>query len=305
MKTTVFESAGLRLTILTPPPDLEPYVTTFYRTDVREEVVVEDILPPEAANLRMGTGRVYQAAIGAAAMVDVPAAVVSGPMSRATRLRIGRGTFWGMGLLPLGFAALVGAPADLFADRFVDADTVPLPPPLHRMMTALAAGDGEGDDSFAAMIDTLRALGPPTVSTGPAIAAAQAAVVSDFSQSVTGLAERLDMTVRTLQRFAPRHFGFPPQLLLRRQRFLRSLAKFMLDPSMKWIGAIDTCYHDQSHFLRDFRSFMLMRPSHYAQMPHPIAITAARARAAALGAPMQGLHPPPANRIPIGASELA
>ena len=52
------------------------------------------------------------------------------------------------------------------------------------------------------------------------------------------------------------------------------------------------CFFTGCRILRDFRRFMLMRPTDYAQMPHPIAVTAARARSAVLGEPMQALHIP-------------
>ena len=96
-------------------------------------------------------------------------------------------------------------------------------------------------------------------------------------------------------RFCGRVFGFSPQLLLRRQRFIRSLAKFMLDPSLKWIDTLDTHYHDQAHFVRDFKRFMTMSPSEYARLPHPILAAAAHARMAVAGEAMQVLHSPAAQ----------
>ena len=105
MNTTVVDGAGIRLTIVAPPRDLAPYITAFYRTEVGAQHEVEDLLPPEGANLRAGQAAVYQAAIGADPMRPVPPTVVSGPTSRVTRLRIRDGRFWGVGLLPLEAAA--------------------------------------------------------------------------------------------------------------------------------------------------------------------------------------------------------
>lgn len=117
-------------------------------------------------------------------------------------------------------------------------------------------------------------------------------MVCDLSRSVASLAQAVGVSTRTLERFSRRHFGFNPQLLLRRQRFLRSLASFMVDPTMKWIETLDSHYHDQAHFVRDFRRFMGMTPSDYAVLHRPIAMTAVRARRAARAAAMQVLHPP-------------
>ena len=78
------------------------------------------------------------------------------------------------------------------------------------------------------------------------------------------------MGERSLERLCRRYFGFPPKLLLRRQRFLRTLAQFMFDTRLTWSKAIDGQYYDQAQFVRDFRSFMGMTPSEYADTPHPI-----------------------------------
>jgi AraC-like DNA-binding protein len=66
----------------------------------------------------------------------------------------------------------------------------------------------------------------------------------------------------------------------------------MLDPSMAWIDTLDYHYYDQAQFTRDFKRFMGMSPRAYAARPKPILGAAARARAAAAGAAVQGLHKP-------------
>ena len=95
------------------------------------------------------------------------------------------------------------------------------------------------------------------------------------------------MTVKSLERFCRRYFGFTPKLLLRRQRFVRSLAQFMLDPTLSWINALDGQYHDQAQFVREFREFMGLRPTEYARMPHPIVAPIIHQRMADQGAATQ------------------
>nr|WP_237392526.1 helix-turn-helix domain-containing protein [Aurantiacibacter rhizosphaerae] len=87
---------------------------------------------------------------------------------------------------------------------------------------------------------------------------------------VETLSERVGISRRTLERLASRFFGFPPKTLLRRQRFLRSLGKFTIEPGRSWSASLDGHYVDQAHFVREFRAFMEMTPSEYAQMPHPV-----------------------------------
>jgi len=108
-----------------------------------------------------------------------------------------------------------------------------------------------------------------------------------------------------LERLCRRHFGFPPSLLLRRQRFMRSLSQYMLDPELTWIGAIDSHYHDQAQFVRDFHRFMGMSPRTYAALPHPVLAGVMRARMVAAGAPVQALHVPSGLNAPWNSCHLA
>ncbi len=289
---TRVDTAGIRLEIVTPPRDLAPYITAYYRTHAHAAATVEDWLPPEWGNLRVGAGAVYQAAIGQTELRRVPTAVLSGPTSRVTRLRLADGDFWGVGLLPLGWAKFIGVAASDFADRFCDAAEHHALAPLHPLIEHLAHARGDMDRDLACLNATFRALLARPQPQHDAIVKTHEAILFESFSTVAALADHLGTSTRTLERFAQRHFGFPPKLLLRRQRFLRSLAKFMVDPSMTWIDSLDSHYHDQAQFVREFKHFMMMRPSDYAAMDHPIALTAVRARKIALGEPMQVLHLP-------------
>ena len=104
------------------------------------------------------------------------------------------------------------------------------------------------------------------------------------------------MSIRTLERMCHRYFGFTPKLLLRRQRFMRSLSAFMLHQSQKggarWTEAMDEEYHDQAQFTREFSEFMGMTPSAYAALPHPILASFMEARARIWGSAAQTLDQP-------------
>jgi hypothetical protein len=89
-----------------------------------------------------------------------------------------------------------------------------------------------------------------------------------------------------------RGFGFPPKLLLRRQRFLRMLGTLHARPYDEWPDFIDPQYVDQSHMIRDFGFFLGMPPRRYFAMDRPILRAATMGRAAMFGQPLQGLHLP-------------
>lgn len=290
---------GVELRFASPPEALRPYVTAFYRTDVicsPRAPWLEDLLHPEWANLRFLSAGRARSVIGPGEARTCPDFTVTGPTSRAMRFRVGSGHSWGIGLLPLGWARLLAAPASDYADRFVDGLADPVFAAFRPLAAALAASDGTRASELA-LIEThlteiLAAAGPADPAQEAAIMALNAALLDPDMLTVADIAAQLGVTARSVERLSRRVFGFPPKLLLRRQRFLRSLARFMLDPSRRWMDSLDCNYHDQSHFVRDFRRFMGMCPTEYARADKPLMMAAAQARAATMGAAVQGLHAP-------------
>lgn len=284
-------SVNLRFAL--PAAMLRPYVTTYYSTDALcspREPWLEDYLHPEWANLRFLGGTRTQSVIGPGEPKPCPVFTVTGPTSRAARFRLQSGRCWGIGLMPAGWAALFTAQAGDYADRFVDGMADPAFAAFAPLVRALAESDGDHAAELALIEDHVGSLFARAEPPDPAIAALTDALLDPELVSVAQLAERLGMNVRALERLSRRAFGFPPKLLLRRQRFLRSLSRFMLDPSLGWLGSLDCHYHDQSHFVRDFRRFMGMSPSAYAKVHKPILVAAARGRMAIAGQAVQGLH---------------
>lgn len=279
-----------------PSPQLAPYVSTYYLTEVDLPVgeSLQDWLHPEWGNLRFSRNDFWKAAIGTEPLRDTPAFTASGPSSHCARFVTGKARIWGVGILPLGWSRLFGAAASTYADRFCDGAHDPvfagIAPLLGRIFTGSPdpAAEAQRIDSF--LLDYLGTC--PVPEDEARIRAAHAALIDHDVGSVAGFAERLAMSPRSLERLSLRAFGFPPKLLLRRQRFLRSLAQFMLDPSLTWISTLDWHYVDQAHFVRDFKRFMGMSPSTYAGLEHPVLRAAAQARAAAAGAAVQALHRP-------------
>lgn len=286
----------VQLRFALPADAMRPFVSTYYRTDVicsPRGQWIEDSLHPEWANLRFLCAGELQSAIGPGELRRCPDFTVTGPTSRAVRFRVGDGYSWGIGLLPLGWARLVGAAASDYADHIADGAADPVFAAFVPLAEGLAASTGDFSEQLALieahMMCVLAASDPVA---DAAILALNSALVDPDMLTVTDLADRVGMTVRTVERLSRRAFGFPPKLLLRRQRFLRSLARFMTDPSLTWLQALDCNYHDQSHFVRDFRRFMGMCPSQYARADKPVLAAAAQARMAVAGQAVQGLHTP-------------
>ena len=277
-----------------PPPALAPLISTIYLTEVALPVgeTVTDMLHPEWANMRITTGGPIGAAPAGAPLVATPRVLGAGPTCRAMQFQTGAMRTWGIGLLPLGWAQLMRVPAAHYADRLVAADEDPAFAHLLILDRALAAIGLDPPAEAAAIAAHLAALLGEPAQDAARIVAVHTALVDSTVDSVAALCEHAGIAPRTLERVALRAFGFSPKLLLRRQRFLRSLAQFMLDPSLTWLATLDWQYHDQAHFVRDFRRFMGMSPSAYGAQPKPVLGAAVRARAEAMGEAVQGLHRP-------------
>ena len=289
-----------------PSAELAPYVTTYYYTEAvaaPSEPVLEDYLHPEWPNLRFMEEGWAQSAIGDAPLEPSPAFTATGPTSIATRFRITSGSSWGIGLMPLGWAAFVEGQASDHADRVSDGMRDAAFAAFRPLARELAASRGSGAGDYATELEIIErhmaALVPKDAASvggnARAITAINAALVDPELATVSDLAERVGMNVRSLERLSKRAFGFTPKLLLRRQRFLRSLSQFMLDPSLKWLSTLDYQYHDQAHFVRDFKRFMGMSPTAYSKLEKPLLVAAARARMAIAGEAVQGLHDPRTN----------
>lgn len=293
----------VRARFFAPPAELARYFTSFYLAEIDlgpkegagERVV--DYLHPEWANLRFSSGGLLAAQNARGMQIADCHFAVTGPSGHAVRFEVGTCRIWGVGLLPLGWAKFVGEPAAAMADAVLDgaahpafADFAPLG---HGLFGPEPDIEGELARITAFFLNRLR----HAPRDDPRIQAIHAGLVDPAVASVAELAERAGASSRTVERICQQSFGFSPKIMLRRQRFMRSLAQFMLDPSLKWVGALDGHYHDQAQFVREFRQFMGMTPREYARMPHPIIEAFVRERARIAGAAVQALDGPQGARL--------
>lgn len=273
---------------------LARYFTTFYTTEV--EVAdggrVTDWLHPEWAGLRFITGEVPDAEIAGKPLVSGSSFIAHGPTSTTVRIIPGTLRMWGLGLLPLGWAKFIGTSAHELADVLVDGHDHPAFAGFTTLADTVFGPQPDEEAELAQIEDWFLAMLNRKLSDEERIVACHTALVDPEVATVAEMSEHARIAPYTVERLCRRHFGFPPQLLLRRQRFMRSLVQFMLDPSLKWIGALDSHYHDQAQFVRDFHRFMGMSPREYAAKPHPILGAIMRARHDAAGAAVQALHAP-------------
>ncbi|MES2700440.1 MAG: helix-turn-helix domain-containing protein [Pseudomonadota bacterium] len=252
--------------------EIGPYFTALYCFDLvcEDGYLVEDRLHPEWSAMRFTqSGEPPRAGITPDPIAPTYPLVASGPTSRAISFGIGRSRIWGLGLQPAGWARFVDAPASSMADRIVNAGELAAFAPFHAVLEIVRQAGDDADETARHINAYLLALPRGPLPAEKLVLACQAALRDPDLADVADLAEQLGVGRRSLERMCARYFGFPPKLLLRRQRFLRSLARYMLEPMHNWSSALDLHYYDHAHFVRDFRSFMGMTPTEYAMTPHP------------------------------------
>jgi AraC-like DNA-binding protein len=278
---------------IVPAPELRRYLSSYYFFEIStpDGQPRDDILHPEWASARFMLEGGIPAAQVPYPPVPVPRATMTGPTSRAIHIACTHARLVGIGVLPLGWHKFVAADASKYANGSFDVEIDPVLALFKRLLAAIESLSDHRQ--IADIIDRhlLAALTPPTEREAE-IERVHAALTDPEIADVATLADRVGMNPQYLERLCSRKFGFPPKRLLRRQRFLRSLAPRLLDPALKWTKVLDSNYHDQAHFSRDFRDFMGMTPRQFLAMPRPISKAAVRARLEALGQPLQVLHGP-------------
>lgn len=277
-----------------PPDELRQYFTTFYHAEwkVPGDGCVEDHLLPEWANLRFHASSYPVARSGSGDQVGGTPFPVTGPSSQAMHFTIGSSRMWGIGLLPLGWAKFVALPAFDYADRIVDGLSDPAFAQFRPLAESLYGPEADHLAEYGRIADFFSARSNAPCADEARIRQIHGALVDPEIASVSEMVKCIGVSQRTVERLCRRAFGFPPKLLLRRQRFMRSLSKFMLDPSLKWIGAIDASYHDQAQFVRDCHQFLGMTPSQYAALPKPLIGAVMRERERLAGSAAQTLDGP-------------
>ncbi|WP_340588104.1 AraC family transcriptional regulator [Erythrobacter alti] len=275
-----------------PPPEFKGCFTTFYRLtlDLPDGDMISDYMQPEWASLRFFSGARPMATIGQDELSGARFAA-TGVSSMPARFTIGSTKMWGIGILPLGWARLFDADARQLANRLVDGEQHPLFSRLAPLADILGDETISDDKQYCAIVEAMRSTMRLHRDEARIIRVHEALLEADL-KTVSDMAECAGLTVRSLERRCHRHFGFAPKILMRRQRFVRSLTTFILDSDGKWSEAMDVHYHDQSQFSREFTRFMGMRPSKFATLDHPFMKAFVAARTELLGSAAQTLDAP-------------
>jgi AraC-like DNA-binding protein len=91
-----------------------------------------------------------------------------------------------------------------------------------------------------------------------------------FNENIDTVAARYGITSRYLQQLFVQHTGIPPKLYSKINRFQHSLRLINRKQHSLTSIAYDSGYADQSHFIKEFKSFTGITPSAYLNDEFPV-----------------------------------
>lgn len=243
-----------------PPSELAPYVAQLYyfRCDAP---YVRNVQPAALSHLVFVLEGEGQMTFADGRSDEVRPVTLFGPGLGATHFEFA-GPFhdFGLVLTSLGFAVLTGKPANLFADRAVDAVDL-----FGREISALnklfcdawastpMSFEQMSEAVCAFLLERVRPISPAHMTL---IEVVTDWITNDLDPDVDDLYARLGMSRSTASRLIARYFGSPPKMLMRKYRALRAAA-LLLDPETtpQMRSHIESLFYDQPHMIREIRQF--------------------------------------------------
>lgn len=179
------------------------------------------------------------------------------------RILSGSGFAIGTKFLPGGFSAFSDRPVDQLTDLAL---------PLAAVFGGEARGLGEigtgfedPDEVLDPLVELLRERRRrPDPGAEVVMAAVAEMREAEPGLSVSDVAARQAVSVRTLQRLFARHVGVGPKWVLQRYRLHEALEALDRTTPPDWTRlALDLGYFDHAHFIRDFRAVAGRTPTQY------------------------------------------
>ena len=246
-----------------PAPPLRPLLSSYYWFEANESTFC-DLMRAELAQIRLIVAGSATNHYASGAVRQGFSAQLQGPTNGPVHF-VGTGPLhvFGVGLLPQGWATLIGEPADKFADDVCDLATVIGP-----------AGTAVRDDIATAADDAERVAIADRFFTGLLAKAHPTPLwftrlTDDWltatpNPDVDALVARSGMSARSVERLAKRIYGATPKLLARKYRALHAAVQLGNGEIDRWTDLNPGIFYDQAHFIREFKTFTGMTPSRFA-----------------------------------------
>lgn len=261
-----------------PSPQLRGLISSYYwcETDLP---VLNDRMRAELGQVRFVVEGTLRCAYDDGRILDCPPCLLSGPtMGPVATQAIGPFRVFGAGLMPAGWAGLIGVDAAELADGVVDLAGV------------IGARASSAMDEIGNAFDDAERIAAADRFFTELLTGARAVplwftrltddwLVATPNPSVDTLVAATGMSSRQVERWARRHYGASPKLLARKYRALQAAVRLGTGDAGNWAEAAGDAFYDQSHFIREFKQFVGTTPSNFMTNAAPVSrLTIARRR---------------------------
>ena len=261
-----------------PCNPLMPYVKCYYTYESDMGVAFDDTVFPSGCIeiiFNLGAGH-WQTAVGDT-FVTTPPVELWGQITQPLPIKsIGRNTMLGIRFYPHAAACFLHENMDLFNNQVVDFRDL-----SDHAVNALYVQlqDTNNWKQRIALVESflLRRLSLSEKRMG------KMGLVNDimreirqydFFDNIENVAARYGITSRYLQKIFLQYTGLTPKLYSKINRFQHSLQLVMKKDTSLTSIAYDCGYFDQSHFIREFKSFTGFTPSGYTFEHSPVTLAA-------------------------------
>ncbi|WP_425408794.1 helix-turn-helix domain-containing protein [Hyphococcus sp.] len=243
-----------------PRPDLRPYVRAYYYFS--SEHASAQPLCAELGNIRVMLDGGGFLVTPDGARHHISKAFLIGPTMGAYCMQARAGTrVFGVGIRPQGWNALAGFDANEAADQVIDlTDFAGARAASHIDAIRNASDFHTMADAADRFFSSLISMRKKNANAYPA--ALEKWLMDPNDPSLDDLLASMSISQRQTDRLAKRYFGASPKFLQRKYRALRSADRIRAG-AVGWMQAAGCNFYDQSHFIREFKTFVGVTPNQF------------------------------------------
>ncbi len=244
-----------------PPPGLSPWIECFwFMRGAASPGQPDRVLPDGCVEIVLNLADPFRQVQGPDLGLQ-PRQLLAGPMTRHMLIQAsGRIDLVGIRLRPGGASAFLPIPLIELQDQTAALDELECQLPRDLWERLGNAPSPAARDALLA--ETLLRACRPQHTDQRVQRVCRWMSLPEGAAPVDSLARRSGISTRTLERLFVRQVGVGPKQLQRILRFQRTIRRAEgRDPSSLRDSAFDAGYYDQSHFLKDFRTFAGVSPS--------------------------------------------
>jgi AraC-like DNA-binding protein len=264
----------MEFTHFAPSDILKPYVKCYYIFESDADIEFEDTVFPSGnmeVIFNLGAGS-WESSVDSQ-FLKTPSVELWGQITKPLAIRSrGKHTMLGIRFLPHAAACFFNDEPGVFNDQVADFSAIIGNPVkiLHAQLLETTA-----TNSRIALIESFLvkrlALNEKKVSKLDKVATILTSIKKDPEESnISAIASTYGITARYLHKLIYQHTGLSPKSFNKINRFQLSLKLIAKNDQPLTAIAYDCGYFDQSHFIRDFKSFTGVTPSAYLENNFPV-----------------------------------